>query len=76
MMLMKSSFDWFLGDNDRDVAVYDRVTGGCFDGLCLRGTNINQGAESTLSAVLSLLSITEMAHQQSVAEEEFIESNA
>ncbi|MCH7919791.1 MAG: glycosyltransferase family 4 protein [Planctomycetes bacterium] len=76
LKLMKTSFDWFLGDNDRDVAVYDRVTGGCFDGLCLRGTNINQGAESTLSAVLSLLSITEMAHQQSVGEEEFIESNA
>jgi len=73
--LMKTSFDWFLGDNDKETPVYDRVTGGCFDGLNPRGTNINQGAESTLSAVLSLLSITEMAHQQSVAEEELIVSN-
>ena len=65
LRLMRTSFDWFLGENDCSVALYDRVTGGCFDGLTPHGTNINQGAESTLSVVLALLSISEMAHQQS-----------
>ena len=64
--LMRAAFDWFLGVNDAETSLYDRITGGCFDGLNPEGANINQGAESTLSAVLALLSIIEMAHQQSV----------
>ncbi|MCH7589788.1 glycosyltransferase family 4 protein [PVC group bacterium] len=65
LSLMKTSVDWFLGENDLSVALYDRVTGGCYDGLTSRGANLNQGAESTLSAVIALLSIAEMAYQQS-----------
>ena len=66
LKIMKTSFDWFLGVNDVKVAAYDRVSGGCYDGLNKKGVNLNQGAESTLSALLALLSITEMAHQQSI----------
>ncbi len=66
LKLMKISFDWFLGFNDVKVSAYDRISGGCYDGLNAKGVNLNQGAESTLSAVLSLLSITEMAYQQFV----------
>ncbi|MDP8257834.1 MAG: glycosyltransferase family 4 protein [Candidatus Aadella gelida] len=66
LKMMRTSFDWFLGFNDVKVTAYDRVSGGCYDGLNEKGVNLNQGAESTLSAVLALLSITEMAHQQSV----------
>lgn len=65
LRLMRKSIDWFLGENDLGVIVYDRVTGGCCDGLTPHGTNINQGAESSLSVVLALSSITEMAHEQS-----------
>jgi hypothetical protein len=43
---------WFLGDNDSRTPMYDRVSGGGFDGLERFGRNENQGAESTL-AVLS-----------------------
>ena len=66
--LMRTSFNWFLGENDAGTTLYDHRSGGCYDGLNVEGKNLNQGAESTLSAVLSLLSITEMAHQQSVGE--------
>ncbi|MBU1084443.1 MAG: glycosyltransferase family 4 protein [Candidatus Omnitrophica bacterium] len=66
LKIMKTSFDWFLGFNDVKVTAYDRVSGGCYDGLNENGVNLNQGAESTLSAILALLSITEMADQQAV----------
>ena len=46
--------DWFLGDNDSGVAMWDPATGGGFDGLERDGANQNQGTESTL-ALLSTL---------------------
>jgi hypothetical protein len=46
--------NWFLGDNDSGVAMWDPDTGGAFDGLEERGANRNQGTESTL-ALLSTL---------------------
>ena len=48
------AFDWFLGRNDLGVELYDSSTGGCRDGLHLDRVNQNQGAESTLSFLLSL----------------------
>jgi len=48
-------FNWFLGDNDLQVALYDRTTGGCRDGLHPDRANENQGAESTLSFLMALL---------------------
>ncbi len=50
-----SAFNWFLGDNDLQLALYDSVTGGCRDGLHPDRANQNQGAESTLSFLMSLL---------------------
>jgi hypothetical protein len=41
--------DWFLGGNDCGVLMWDRQTGGGFDGLQRSGANLNQGAESTLA---------------------------
>lgn len=45
---------WLLADNDGDVVLYDFETGGCCDGLTMKGPNMNQGAESTLSALSTL----------------------
>lgn len=45
---------WFMGDNDRQLPMYDPDTGGGYDGLTLRGPNLNQGAESTIAALSSL----------------------
>jgi glycosyltransferase involved in cell wall biosynthesis len=48
-------FNWFLGDNDLQIALYDSATGGCRDGLHPDRANENQGAESTLSFLMALL---------------------
>ncbi len=50
-----AAFNWFLGDNDLQLPLYDSVTGGCRDGLHPDRANENQGAESTLSFLMALL---------------------
>ncbi len=47
------TYEWFLGRNDLEVAVYDPATGGCFDGIGIHRLNRNMGAESTLSFLLA-----------------------
>jgi hypothetical protein len=51
----RRSFEWFLGRNDLHLPVYDPTTGGCRDGLHSDRPNENQGAESTLAFLQSLL---------------------
>ena len=48
------AISWFLGDNDRGVAMYDAESGGGYDGLSEVGVNLNQGAESTLAMISTL----------------------
>ncbi len=48
-----AAFNWFLGDNDLQIALYDPITGGCRDGLHPERVNENQGAESTLSFLMA-----------------------
>jgi glycosyltransferase involved in cell wall biosynthesis len=55
-----SAFNWFLGDNDLQIALYDPVTGGCRDGLHPDRANENQGAESTLSFLMALLEMRQV----------------
>jgi len=55
--LMHEAFNWFLGDNSLKQVVYDRATGGCYDGLGEGYINLNQGAESTTSYLLARLSM-------------------
>ncbi len=45
---------WFEGSNDVGVPMFDRETGGAFDGLEPAGVNENQGAESTIALVATL----------------------
>src|SRR6185437_15732723 len=47
------AFNWFLGDNDLQIALYDSTTGGCRDGLHPERVNENQGAESTLAFLMA-----------------------
>lgn len=51
---------WFLSDNDAGVAVFDPVTGGGFDGLERNGVNRNEGAESSLAFVGTMLRLREL----------------
>jgi len=59
LKLQRKAFDWFLGENDLRIPIYDFKTNGCADGLMPAGVNANQGAESTLSFMLSLLAMFE-----------------
>jgi hypothetical protein len=49
------SFDWFLGWNDLGLELYSNQSGGCRDGLHSDRGNENQGAESMLAFLLSLV---------------------
>ena len=53
-------FNWFLGHNDLNMPIYDPKTGGCRDGLMMDGINQNQGAESTLAWLLSLMTLQKL----------------
>jgi len=53
----RCAFEWFLGRNDLNLPLYDPTTGGCRDGLHPDRQNENQGAESTLAFLHSLLEL-------------------
>jgi glycosyltransferase involved in cell wall biosynthesis len=53
-------FNWFLGHNDLNMPLYDPMTGGCRDGLMADGINQNEGAESTLAWLLSLMTLQKL----------------
>jgi hypothetical protein len=55
-------FNWFFGKNLKGVVLYDQATGGCFDGINPEGSNLNQGAESTISYLLARTEIEKMQH--------------
>jgi hypothetical protein len=68
------AFEWFLGRNDLGLMLYDPNTGGCCDGLHVDRVNQNQGAESTLAFLLSLMEMRLMQNtlrtfKEPVAEE-------
>ncbi len=62
-----SAFNWFLGDNDLQIALYDPATGGCRDGLHPDRANENQGAESTLSFLMALLEMRKLEESSGTA---------
>lgn len=53
----RRAFNWFLGRNDLNLPLYDPTTGGCRDGLHPDRPNENQGAESTLAFLQTLLEL-------------------
>ena len=50
---MQTAFEWFLGRNHLNQIIYNPSTGGCYDGLEENHINLNQGAESTVSYLMS-----------------------
>ncbi len=74
----RRAFEWFLGRNQLGVPLYDPSTGGCCDGLQPNGVNENQGAESTLAFLLSLLEMklaeAYLPLQQKRVEQRMVES--
>jgi hypothetical protein len=51
---INAAVNWFLGENDGGVVMWDPTTGGAFDGLEKDGANRNQGTESTLALLTTL----------------------
>ena len=49
---------WFEGVNSKGICLIDRESGACFDGLTEHGVNLNMGAESLISYVMSYLRIS------------------
>lgn len=66
---------WFLGQNDLGLPVCDCKTGGCSDGLEIQGVNANQGAESTLAWVISLINMNMVTELQFDLEKEIFNLN-
>jgi hypothetical protein len=60
---MREAFAWFLGANRLGVPLYDFATAGCCDGMGVAEVNRNQGAESTICFLLSLLKMLELASE-------------
>jgi hypothetical protein len=75
LKMQKKAFDWFLGDNDLSIPLYDFRTKGCSDGLERNSVNLNQGAESMVSYLLALLSIVESYGPQAGSPEKQTVSN-
>ena len=63
------AFDWFLGWNDLGLELYSLTTGGCRDALHVDRVNANQGAESTLAFLLSLVEVQLMQNAVTVFNE-------
>ncbi len=55
---LKLSFMWYFGKNEINLPLYDSETQGCNDGINSLSINRNQGAESTISYLLSWLIAT------------------
>ena len=60
------AFNWFLGENDLRMPLYDFTTGGCRDGLQVDRVNENQGAESTLVWLMSLLLMHDLQMEEAL----------
>ena len=60
LVQMRRCFEWYIGRNDLGISLIDYKTRGCYDGLIEGGVNKNQGAESVVSWLMSLLIMHEM----------------
>jgi hypothetical protein len=60
-VMANRAYNWYLGRNDRGIAIADPATGSCYDGLMPQGVNANSGAESVLSFSLAYQSLTRFA---------------
>jgi hypothetical protein len=65
---MRQAFAWFLGANRLGLPLYDFRSGGCRDGMGQSHVNQNQGAESTICFLMSLLKMLEVAGDEMLAD--------
>ncbi|MEZ0535687.1 glycosyltransferase [Caldicellulosiruptoraceae bacterium PP1] len=56
------SFKWFLGENIVKEPLYNSNSGGCKDGIEIDGLNMNEGAESLISFLISRIVIEDVIY--------------
>lgn len=56
---IQAAFSWFLGNNRLGYTMYNRSTGGCYDGLEHTSVNMNQGAESLVCYLMAHLAMSD-----------------
>ncbi len=61
--LARFAFDWFLGRNRLNAALYDFADGSVADGIDSNGISANQGAESVVCYLLAVLGLSELKAQ-------------
>lgn len=59
---VNAAAEWFTGANDTGLVMYDRDSGGGYDGLHADAVNLNQGAESTLAFISTMQRARSFAH--------------
>jgi glycosyltransferase involved in cell wall biosynthesis len=62
--LARLAFDWFLGRNRLNTALYDFADGSVADGIDPNGISANQGAESVVCYLLAVLGLSELKAQR------------
>jgi hypothetical protein len=63
--LARLAFEWFLGRNRLNAALYDFSDGSVADGIDANGISTNQGAESVVCYLLAVLSLSQLNTQRS-----------
>lgn len=58
------AFEWFLGRNRLNTALYDFADGSVADGIDSSGISANQGAESVVCYILAVLGLSELKAQR------------
>ncbi len=62
--LARLAFEWFLGRNRLNAALYDFADGAVADGIDSNGISANQGAESVVCYLLAVLGLSELNAQK------------
>lgn len=61
--------DWFYGANDAGALMVNAAEGSCYDGLGEKGVNLNQGAEATISYLITEALCLKLADKKGKVEE-------
>jgi hypothetical protein len=51
-------YNWYEGQNIKNLCVIDQETGACYDGIRQKCLNLNQGSESTISLGMAFMRIS------------------
>lgn len=53
-------FNWYKGQNSKNLSLIDKETGACYDGINENGLNLNQGSESIISYGMAVMNVSEI----------------